>query len=454
MPRNAYAVCLALFFLFACAGLAWLRAEDRVYFAFDDQSIPWQHNLKVTLVPAQKYAGNPVLRKGPPGAPDHGHAVLYGTVIKDGDKFRMWYLGMIETELKKGQVSGWWRPMCYAESVDGMQWTKPELGLVDFNGNKRNNICLIEGDPFSLTRVDDFLSVLFDPQDPDPDRRYKAVYIAHMPYDEIHGGMSRIGKKEKRVCSTICAVSADGLSWKVVGDRPANAGGERFEVSSLYHFGDFYYVTGQLLSPWAWRADGSDIGRSMLAYRSSDFVTWSQEKTLAFARPGELIDPPVPGEQTHMGAGLWNRGDVLVGLYGMWQDGPAAKPKGAGPLWGTHIDLGLILSDDGIHFREPVPDFKVVARGPEGAWDHIALLQGHAFVNEGDQTMIWYSHWDTGGSTKNMDIGLATMRRDGFGYLLALGRPASRGFPSPVRSRPPPPGGCWRSTRTLRPPLL
>ena len=60
--------------------------------------------------------------------------------------------------------------------------------------------------------------------------RNKAVYIAHVPYEDIPGGMSKIGKEERRVCSLICATSADGLTWKVVGDRPANAGGERFEL--------------------------------------------------------------------------------------------------------------------------------------------------------------------------------------------------------------------------------
>ena len=76
-----------------------------------------------------------------------------------------------------------------------------------------------------------------------------------------------------------------------------------------------------------------------------------------------------------------------------------------------------MVSNNGIHFREPIPDHKVIARGEPGEWDDIALLQGHAFVNEGDKTMIWYSHWDTGGKLKDMEIGLATLRRDGFGYL-------------------------------------
>src|SRR6186713_1302674 len=87
------------------------QAGERVLFAFDDYSIPWQQNLKVTLVPATKYPGNPVLRRGPEGAPDHGHAALYGTVVKVGDKFRMWYLAMSQTEFKRGQAPDYWRPM-------------------------------------------------------------------------------------------------------------------------------------------------------------------------------------------------------------------------------------------------------------------------------------------------------------------------------------------------------
>ena len=404
-------------------GMPGISAADpnaeTTLFAFDDHSIPWQHNLKVSLVEAEKHPGNPVLRRGPAGAPDHGHAILYGTVIKDKDKFRMWYLAMFEKEIVKGQAPGNWRPMCYAESNDGINWIKPDLGLVEFNGNKRNNICLIEGTPHSLTRINDFLSVLYEPHDPDPQRRYKAVYIAHVLYEDIKGGLSNIGAKEKTPCVTICATSADGLSWKVLGDRPADAGGERFEVSSIYKFGDFYYSTGQLIAPWAWLPDGRDAGRVIMVYRSPDFNTWSKAKAFGFARHGQLTNPPVKGQQSHLGVGLWNRGNVLVGLYGIWQDGLPAneRPPGASHLLGTDVDLGLLISNDGIHYREPVTDFRIIARGKPGEWDDVALLQGHAFVNEGDRTMIWYSHWDTGGKLKSMEIGLATLRRDGFGYL-------------------------------------
>ncbi|QDT97518.1 hypothetical protein [Gimesia aquarii] len=393
------------------------EVEEAVFFSFDDHAIPWRDNLQLTPVEAKKHPANPVLRRGPAGTPDHGHAILYGSVLQMDGKFRMWYLGMFETKIKAGQAPGWWRPMCYAESTDGVNWIKPKLGLVEFNGNKQNNICLVESTVPSLSKVNDFLTVMYDPKDPDPNRRYKCVYIAHPPFDDVRGGRSRIGPDERRWGAFISATSADGLSWKVIGDRPMNSGGERFEVSGLYHYNGFYYATGQLISPWTWRMDGSDIGRVMLTYRSSDFKNWSRAKATSFARPGQFTAKPITGQQTHMGAGLWNRGNAIIGLYGMWQDA-AKKPKD-NEYWneGVTVDLGLIVSNDGIHFREPVADHKVISRGKKNEWDNTALLQGHAFANIGDKTMMWYSHWDTGGKLRNMEIGLATLRRDGFGYL-------------------------------------
>jgi len=396
-------------------------AEERTFFAFDDESIPWRGNVKLTMVTADKHPANPVLKHGPEGAPDHGHAVMYGSVLRIGGKFRMWYLGMSQTTIERGQAPGYWRPMCYAESEDGVHWTKPDLGLVEFNGSKKNNICLVESEVYSLSRVDDYLTVLYEPDEPDPARRYKCAFIAHPPFEDVRGGRSKIGPDEKRWCSFVCATSADGWQWKVVGDHPANAGGERFEVSGLYHFGGFYYASGQLLSPWQFRPDGGDIGRAMRVYRSADFAHWDQTTALGFARPGQLIAPPVPGQQTHMGAGIWNRGNVLLGLYGQWQDAPQPPPKGAkSHLLGTRIDLGFIVSNDGIHWREPAPGHRTIARGLDGEWDSIALLQAHAFANVGDQTYLWYSHWDCDGEFRNQDIGLATLRRDGFGYLSAI----------------------------------
>ena len=179
--------------------------------------------------------------------------------------------------------------------------------------------------------------------------------------------------------------------------------------------------TGQLISPWAFLHDGRKVGRAMLTYRSGDFEQWSGAKALSFVRPGQTLAQPLEGQQTHMGAGLWTRGNVMLGLYGRGQDGPKERPKDSkSHLWGTHIDLGFIMSNDGIHFREPVTDFKTIARGQDDEWDGLALCQAHAFANVGDETYMWYAHWDIDGLF--LQPGHPGSRRcggDGFGYLSA-----------------------------------
>jgi len=62
----------------------------------------------------------------------------FGSVIYDPEykKFRMWYSVISWT----GDTQAAPPLMCYAESVDGLHWTKPSLGLVDYKGSRDNNI--------------------------------------------------------------------------------------------------------------------------------------------------------------------------------------------------------------------------------------------------------------------------------------------------------------------------
>ena len=48
-------------------------------------------------------------------------------------RYRMWYLCMPRDDERASYV-------CYAESADGENWERPELGLVEFAGSKANNI--------------------------------------------------------------------------------------------------------------------------------------------------------------------------------------------------------------------------------------------------------------------------------------------------------------------------
>ena len=93
-------------------------------------------------------------------------ATVYGSVIRDAGKFKMWY--------KSGMGVG------YAESEDGMQWYKPRLDCVPIDG-ERSNILFRkkskkEG-PEALPYYYELFGVHRDDADPDPTRRYKMGFL-------------------------------------------------------------------------------------------------------------------------------------------------------------------------------------------------------------------------------------------------------------------------------------
>ena len=67
--------------------------------------------------------------------PWEGPDSAYFTVFQDGPLVRLYYRGIVPAgDTSAGQVT------CYAESTDGIHFTRPNLGLVEFQGSKENNI--------------------------------------------------------------------------------------------------------------------------------------------------------------------------------------------------------------------------------------------------------------------------------------------------------------------------
>ena len=66
----------------------------------------------------------------------------YSSVLKVDETYYMWYHAMATTQWDSGAGSG---AICYAQSRDGINWEKPMLGLVEFAGNKENNIVIGHG---------------------------------------------------------------------------------------------------------------------------------------------------------------------------------------------------------------------------------------------------------------------------------------------------------------------
>jgi hypothetical protein len=148
---------------------------------------------------------------------------------------------------------------------------------------------------------------------------------------------------------------------------------------------------------------------------SYDFENWSDAGHVSFRR-----DPVPPravpdfefhrGEQVHLGASLWNRGNVLLGFYGQWHNASNDRRD-------CTVDLGLIVSSDGIHFREPVPDYKIVPGFEEPDRAEPRLTQGQGFENIGDRTIAYYGIWPENDRNSPTGVRIATWPRDRLGYF-------------------------------------
>jgi hypothetical protein len=380
----------------------------RTLFAFDEVSIPFTQNLRLEMQSPTKHPANPVVPRGKPGAPDSWAVQFYGSVLREGGKFRMWYVAAGEDRVEgKGPRSAPWRP-AYAESDDGVHWTKPNLGLVEYRGSTNNNLILTDPAPLGILN----LKVLADPEEANPERRYKISTHVWFPK-----GKTRFG-------TLAPFTSADGLRWKMVTDaRPVAAElvpddlllpAIHFEpCGGLYKWEGLFYASGQN----AMNAPRPYHGRVARAYHSRDFVHWSHTSAVHFVRtPQHTLRGPGrsrEGEQTHEGISVWNRRNVLLGVHGLWH--------GAREWKDVTIDLGFVVSNDGVHFREPAHEWTFLKRGDDGAWDQGGLLQGQGFENVGDQTLIYYGAWDPRnweGSPPRGGVGIATLPRDRFGALV------------------------------------
>jgi len=374
-----------------------LSLKEVVLFPFDDGSIPFQNGVELQLVGYSTPCGRTkiVVGLGDENAPDSEKVVYYGSVHRVGDELWMWYLGQGK------QDGGWFERICFAKSRDGYHWEKPNLGLVTYGGSKDNNLVdLNQGSHHVQSCV-----VYYEPDD--AERPFKMAFQS---------------RKYRNRFAT--AYSADGLTWQ---EYPENPVGYPFEMAGGTKFNGRYHLTGQ----------GGNHGRmrQLVTYISHDFEHWAEASCRGLHRhnvpPRPVLSGGSVGEQVHLGASLWNRGNVILGFYGMWHGHPSNDRRL------LTMDLGLVVTNDALHYREPIPDFPIVAAAEDGwqepPWGHTAapfpaLIQGQGFENIGDETLFWYAPWPEHDSD---GVRVATWLRDRLGYFHSYftSRTTGRGMP-------------------------
>ncbi|MFP4171814.1 MAG: hypothetical protein ACLFV4_02780 [Candidatus Hydrogenedentota bacterium] len=178
-------------------------------------------------------------------APWEGNTCAYHTVFQDEDKYRMYYRG---SHHSPGD-SATHQVVCYAESEDGIHWTKPNLDLVEFEGSKENNII--------WDAIGSHNFAPFKDKNPEAARDAKYKAVGRGP-----GGLYPFK-------------SEDAIHWELMSDEPVITEGD-FDSQNIA-----FYDTerGEYLSFHRKSRDGV---RDIMTCSSDDFLNWTQPVFLEY----------------------------------------------------------------------------------------------------------------------------------------------------------------------------
>lgn len=195
--------------------------------------------------------------------PWEGNTSAYFAMVQERDRYRVWYRGSHFDE--KTKTATHQEVTCYAESQDGIHWTKPLLGLFEFDGSKQNNIV--------WNGVGAHCFTPFRDTNPDcrPEARYKAI------------GRGR-PQREKGL---YVFQSPDGVHWSLIQEEPVITKGA-FDSQNLAfwdpHSGCYR----------CYHRSFRDGVRDVMVQTSDDFIHWSEPEYLRF--------PNVPREHLYTNA--------------------------------------------------------------------------------------------------------------------------------------------------------
>jgi hypothetical protein len=185
------------------------------------------------------------------GQPWEGNTCAYYTIFQDGDRYRMYYRGSHADE--KTQRSLHAEVTCYAESRDGIHFTKPQLGLYDWEGSKANNII------WTGIGTHNFTPFLDANPNCSADSRYKAIAGGQPP-----------GKRGLHVFQ-----SADGIHWSMIHDEPVITQGA-FDSQNLAFWDP---IRKRYVDYHRTFVDGV---RAIMTCTSPDFINWTEPVLLNY----------------------------------------------------------------------------------------------------------------------------------------------------------------------------
>ena len=242
------------------------KTEQRLLF-LDQRNVADTVNMSLKIGTVQKHPSNPLFVEDRPWEQRFDN--FYGNIIYDEAEqlYRCWYSPfIISNQCKPGMTlaersttkyrgrKDMEMGICYAISKDGLTWDKPDLGLVEYDGTKQNNL---------VWRGPHGAGIFKDDQDTDPNRRYKTIFL----------GMNT-------------SSSANGLNWSEPQKIDCNSAGDTHN-NAIWSTELNKYVA--FTRTWA-KTDREIVGmeskinhgwsRQVARMESADFVNWSDTEVI------------------------------------------------------------------------------------------------------------------------------------------------------------------------------
>jgi len=306
-------------------------------------------------------------------APWEGTGSGYHSIFRDGERYRMYYKAFHIT-VEPGRTVSEQTPhrfTCYAESLDGIHWVKPELGQVEFQGSRANNIVVATGRHGKLD-VDAAHPAVFRDDHPKATSaaRYKAVFRS----DGAPG--------------LVAMQSPDGLHWSPLGDGLLITDGA-FDSQNLAFWDEVHgcyraywrCFAGGTVGAGVWKPEGH---RGIRTATSSDFMHWGPAQDLTY-----VGSPPSEELYVNQIKPYHRAPHLLIGLPVRYVERPwgaslRALPdrehrelrSSAQPRYGEALTETLLMcSRDGVAFTRWPEGF--LKPGPErtGTWNY-----GHQYA--------------------------------------------------------------------------
>lgn len=369
----------------------------------DDRYIAEQENLTRRVNPAEKHDGPVLVSDRPWEGPV---VIVYGSVVREADTWRMWY------HCAPG--------VGYAESDDGITWTKPELDVVEIDGQKTNVVATRDSGEYDAG-VLPFYYELFGVQPAhsnDPAKKYVMGYLSiQRDYsgdrpDPFHGGQRRgLG----------VAFSPDGIHWTAADPFTTDAicdGGTYWmydpRPQQYVLFGRTKHIPPAVAEAWKddAYAQANYWGRAVARVASPDFLDWDfkDPATAPVVMASDPADPPATGVYS---MNVFPYESAYIALIQRFYNRPED----------VFLDLQFAVSHDSETFARVSDKTPFISCGGVGEWDRFNnSVANNPPIAVGDDLRFYYGgrtyrHSPYNGPDKGESggaIGFATVKKDRF----------------------------------------